>query len=89
VVKTDFGYLTAEARRARSKEFLIKTYSELSELGVSVVRRIRNNIHRGGAEDEEGRELILTQRTLCLCGEKGLRISHRGGAEDAEKRVFD
>jgi hypothetical protein len=38
VVKTDFGYLTAEALRARSKEFLIKTYSELSELCVSVVK---------------------------------------------------
>jgi len=31
------GDCTAEARRARSKEFLIKKYSELCELGVSVV----------------------------------------------------
>jgi hypothetical protein len=52
VVKKDFGYLTAEARRTRRKEFLIKTYSELSELCASVVRRIRI-IHRGGAEDAE------------------------------------
>jgi hypothetical protein len=31
------GDCTAEARRARSKKFLIKKYSELCELGVSVV----------------------------------------------------
>jgi hypothetical protein len=30
--------LTAEARRARSKEFLIKKYSELCELCASVVK---------------------------------------------------
>jgi len=31
------GYFTAEALRTRSKEFLIKKYSELRELCVSVV----------------------------------------------------
>ncbi|MBM2802796.1 MAG: hypothetical protein HW419_689 [Deltaproteobacteria bacterium] len=31
------GVCTAEARRARSKEFLINKYSELCELCVSVV----------------------------------------------------
>jgi hypothetical protein len=31
-------WFTAEARRARSKEFLIKKYSELCELCVSVVK---------------------------------------------------
>jgi hypothetical protein len=31
--------LTAEARRARSKEFLIKKYSELCELCASVVKK--------------------------------------------------
>ena len=33
-----FGNHTAEARRTRSKEFLIKTYSELCELRVSAVK---------------------------------------------------
>ena len=32
-----FGDCTAEARRPRSKEFLVKKYSELSELCASVV----------------------------------------------------
>ena len=31
------GGFTAEARRPRSKEFLVKKYSELSELRASVV----------------------------------------------------
>jgi len=39
VVKKEFGHLTAETRRARRKEFLIKKYSELSELCVSAVKR--------------------------------------------------
>jgi len=34
----EFGYLTAEARRAQSKEFLIKKYSDLCELCVSAVK---------------------------------------------------
>ncbi len=32
-----FGYITAEARRARSKEFLIIKHSELCELCASAV----------------------------------------------------
>jgi hypothetical protein len=32
------GLFTAEARRTQSKEFLIKKYSDLCELGVSVVK---------------------------------------------------
>ena len=39
-VRRDSGtksFLTAEARRTRSKEFLIRNYSELCELCVSVV----------------------------------------------------
>jgi len=35
--KQGLGYCTAEALRARSKEFLIKKYSELCELCASVV----------------------------------------------------
>ena len=34
----EFGYLTAEALRSRSKEFLIKITSELCELRASVVK---------------------------------------------------
>jgi len=37
MVKTDFGYLTAEALRTLSKEFLIMKHSELCELCASVV----------------------------------------------------
>jgi len=35
----EFGYLTAETQRTRSKEFLGKKYSELCELRVSVVNK--------------------------------------------------
>ena len=38
----ELGDCTAEARRARRKEFLVKKYSELSELCASVV----NILHR-------------------------------------------
>ena len=34
----EFGYLTAETRRTRSKEFLIKKFSELCDLRGSVVK---------------------------------------------------
>jgi len=34
----EFGYLTAEARSAPRKEFLIKKYSELCDLCASVVK---------------------------------------------------
>ncbi|HEY7319387.1 MAG TPA: hypothetical protein VIE89_17615, partial [Candidatus Binatia bacterium] len=36
-VKTGFGDCTAETRRTRSKEFLIEKFSDLCELGASVV----------------------------------------------------
>jgi hypothetical protein len=36
--EADLGELTAEARRTRSKEFLIRKYSELCELCASVVK---------------------------------------------------
>ena len=39
VYEWEFGYLTAEARKTWSKQFLIKKYSELCELGVSVVKK--------------------------------------------------
>ena len=35
------GYCTAEALRARSKEFLIKKYSELGTAIVEIVRKLR------------------------------------------------
>jgi hypothetical protein len=38
--KEKFGYLTAEALRARRKEFLIKKYSELCDLCSSVVNTL-------------------------------------------------
>jgi len=35
------GDCTAEARRARSKEFLVKRYSELCELSTTIVKHFR------------------------------------------------
>jgi hypothetical protein len=51
--KEELGYLTGEARRAQSKEFLIKNYSDLCEL-TSVVKRISDSLprRRGGGGGE-------------------------------------
>jgi hypothetical protein len=50
------GLITAEARRTRRKEFLLRKYSGLCELGVSAVNRIWIS-HHGGAEYAEKRIL--------------------------------
>jgi len=59
------GAESAERKR------LIEKLSELRELCVSVVRRIRKS-HRGGAEDAEesvlDQEMFRTLRTPRLCG---------------------